>query len=87
MTVSGYLNYAQDRAWARDNGGRVTVLTRSPGQPWVARTIRLADAGGRVSWTFTPTAARTLVYLAHAPTYTGRYTAGSSSPVRTVVMR
>jgi hypothetical protein len=86
VTVTGHLNYALDRAWARDTGGRVTVLTRAPGKPWVARTILLADANGRISWTFRPVG-RTYIHLVHEPTYSGRFTAGSSTAALLVTVR
>lgn len=87
VTVSGYLNYALDRAWARDNGETVVVLTRTPGHAWVKRATLVADSHGHVSWTFRPTAARTYVSLVHGRVFSGRYTAASISPTRVVLVR
>jgi hypothetical protein len=73
VTVSGHLNYALDRAWARGSGEKVSVLMRTPGTRWVGVVTLVADANGFVSYTFRPRGT-TYIQFAHARTFTGRFT-------------
>jgi hypothetical protein len=83
VTVSGVLRYAEPASYAADDGGKVEVQTRVGTRAWKTRATLTADGTGAVSWKFKP-AKTTQVRLVKKALLSGRYTAATTSAVRTV---
>jgi hypothetical protein len=77
------MSYADDHAWRRDNGEKLTVQVRVGKGAWITKATLLTGATGSASYTFSPSASSQVRFL-HGDVHSGRFTAASASPVLTV---